>query len=220
MFLNMYYFCNIAPQLFNFVVRYYKVMTKEYLQQLFKDNEGCLHSEKLKGSSIRYHLNQMIASGEVIKVRHGLYVHTQFHVFDERLLVAEMIPGGVFCLFSAWQLHELTTAISHQYHLAVSRRTKISSLTNLPLVFYYQSEHIHSIGISQILIENKPVRCYNKEKSVCDSVKYRNKTGEDIMEEVLKNYMSGTDKNLDKLLKYANMLRVEKIIMPYIKSLI
>lgn len=193
---------------------------KKYLEKLFEENDGYLTAEKMRGSTLRYHLNKMIASGEVIKVRHGLYLLSRHQVFDERILIAEMIPGGIFCLFTAWQLHELTTTVSHQYHVALPRTTKIKPPAQPPVALYYLSDAVYRLGVSEFQIDGKAINCYNKERSVCDAVKFRNKTGEDIMQEVLKNYMNSNNRNLDQLLKYAKTLRIEKVIMPYIKSLI
>jgi len=193
---------------------------KEKLEKLFKENKGCLSADQMRGNAFRYHLNKMIASGKVYKVRHGLYVHHDYRQCDERAMVANMIPRGVFFLFSAWQLHELTTTVSHQYHLAVPRTTKISPIDHPPVVLYYLSQKVYHLGIAERLIDGIKVKCYDKERSVCDAVKFRNKTGEDIMQEVIKNYMKQKDKNLNQLLEYAKILRVEKNLMPYLKSLI
>jgi len=192
---------------------------KVHLEKLFEENGGYLKSDQMKGSTYRYHLNKLIDSGKVYKLRHGLYVHTSFQAFDERVLVSEIFPAGVFCLFSAWQLHELTTTVPHQYHIALPRNTKVSPDTQLPLAFYYWSDHVYNLGVSHMPVADKLVKCYDIERSVCDAVKFRNKTGDDVMQEVLKNYMDKNNRNLDKLLKYAAALRIENVIMPYLKSM-
>ena len=193
---------------------------KKVLEKLFNDNMGFLTSAQMRGSAFRYHLNKMIASGQVYKVRHGLYVHTDYQQYDERVMVAEMVPSGVFCLFTAWHIYELTTTVSYQYHMAVPRSTKIIPAPYPPVALYYLSEKVYKLGIDEIQFNGKIVKCYNKERSVCDAVKFRNKTGEDIMQEVIKNYMKMKDKNFDMLLKYAKILRVEKLMQPYLKALI
>ena len=46
------------------------------------------------------------------------------------------------------------------------------------------------------------------ERSVCDSVKYRNKIGIDVMNEIIDNYLRLPGKNLTKLTQYAKKLKV------------
>lgn len=193
---------------------------KEKLKRLFEENNGCLSAAQMRGQAFRYHLNKMITSGKVYKLRHGLYVHTDYQQCDERVMVANMVPNGVFFLFSAWQLHELSTTVSHQYHLAVPRTTKISPISQPPVVLYYLSQKVYQLGIIEWPIDGITVKCYDKERSVCDAVKFRNKSGEEMMQEVIKNYMKQKDKNLNKLLEYAKVLRVEKNLMPYLKALL
>ena len=193
---------------------------KEKLIKLFEENMGCLSAAQIRGQTFRYHLNKLIESGNVYKLRHGLYVHVDYQQCDERVMVANMIPKGVFFLFSAWHLHELTTTVSHQYHLAVPRTTKISPIEFPPIVLYYLSQKVYHLGIVERLIDGTKIKYYDKERSVCDAVKFRNKTGEDIMQEVIKNYMRQKDQNLNQLLEYAKILRVERSLMPYLKALI
>lgn len=62
------------------------------------------------------------------------------------------------------------------------------------------------------------VKVFDVERTVCDLVKFRNKTGKDSMLEAIKNYLNRPDKDISKLLRYARALRVEKIITPYLEG--
>jgi predicted transcriptional regulator of viral defense system len=194
-------------------------MYKE-LKELFESNNGHLLSKQMQGSTFRYHLNKMIERGEVRKIRHGLYVLSSYPTYDERKLLASLIPDGVFCLFSAWSYYELSTSLSFQYHIALHRNTKSKLPEYPPAKLYMWSEKYYALGITEIGSENQKLKYYNLERSVCDAVKFRNKVGEDIMTEVLKSYVRRPDKNIDLLMKYAKTMRMEKIINPYLKSLL
>ena len=61
---------------------------------------------------------------------------------------------------------------------------------------------------------------YDREKAVCDAIRHRNKVGVDIAAEVIKNYMKQKDRNLDKLLHYANMLKAEEQLQQYLSVLL
>ncbi len=188
------------------------------LERRFEDNKGFLTAAQMRDTALRYQLKKLMKEGKVHKARHGFYVHADYLQQDEYVLVAKMIPAGVFCLFTAWQIHELSTTVPHQYHLALPRTTKISATGYPPLALYYLSKQAYETGIAEKSIAGQQVKCYDLERSVCDAVKFRNKTGEDIMQEVLKNYMHRIDRNLDKLLHYAKMLRIEKTMLPYLKA--
>ena len=64
------------------------------------------------------------------------------------------------------------------------------------------------------------VRVYNKEKTVADCFKFRNKIGQDIAIEALKQYIHEKGRNIERLLYFARIDRVEKVITPYIEAMI
>ena len=61
---------------------------------------------------------------------------------------------------------------------------------------------------------------YNREKTICDMFRYRDKLGENLALEALKNYLHGKDSNIKKLSEYAVICRVKKIMFPYITAMI
>ncbi len=192
-------------------------MRKELIKR-FEVNKGCLTAAQIRGSTLRYHLKKLIEERKVHKARHGFYVYLDYLQLDEHVMVAKMIPAGVFCLFSAWLIHELSTTVPHKYHLALPRTTKISAAGYPPLAFHYLSKQVYKLGVAEIAIDGQQVKCYDLERSVCDAVKFRSQAGEDVMLEVIKNYMYRSDRNLNRLQQYAKLLRMENIMMPYLKA--
>ncbi len=61
---------------------------------------------------------------------------------------------------------------------------------------------------------------YNREKTVADCFKFRNKIGQDVALEALKEYLGTQRPNIDELLHYARIDRVEKMIRPYLEALL
>jgi predicted transcriptional regulator of viral defense system len=193
-------------------------LKKEVLLQKFKANNGWLYSKDFGYQPMVYAmLNKMIDSKEIEKVKKGVYRHLSFghaHEWDELHMY---YPQAVLCLFSAWQHYELTTAVPYQYHLAFAHKANPTKIDYPPVKFYYWSDNQLLLGITQ---HENGLRIYDKEKSVCDAVKFRNKVGEEIMYEVLKNYMNSKDRNIEKLMLYAKQMRIEKIINPMLKPLL
>ena len=72
-------------------------------------------------------------------------------------------------------------------------------------------------GIMQAEVGGFSVQIYNIEKSVCDAIRYRNKIGVDVSSEVVRNYLSRTDRNLSKLMRYAQELRITNTINKYLE---
>jgi len=193
-------------------------MNNSELIKIFHKNNGYLLSSQIYNSTFRYHLNQMVKKGEVQRVHKGLYVLTEYPRDNEMEVAAQLVPEGVFCLFTAWDYYELTTTVSYQYHIAIHRNTKLKLPPYPPVKLYYWSDAVYNLGITTINKGGDKLRMYDRERSVCDAVKFRNKTGEDIMFEVVGNYLNRLDRNLNMLMHYAEKLRVAKILEPIVKA--
>lgn len=194
--------------------------TKEELIKRFNQNNGYLYTRQMKGSAFRYHLNQMLENGEVVKIRHGLYLLASDERADERALVSALIPQGVFCLFSAWFYYELTTTVPYQHHIALHRNTSVTLPPYPPITLYRWQDKYIDLGVVNINEQGQSYRYYDMEKSVCDAVKFRNKVGDEITYEVLKNYMRSSGRQIEKLMSYAHIMRIENIITPMLKPLL
>lgn len=61
------------------------------------------------------------------------------------------------------------------------------------------------------------IKLYDVERCVCDAVKFRNKVGMDVCSEIISNYLERSERNLSKLMDYAQKLRVETILELYLQ---
>ena len=196
---------------------YLHIMKKETLIQKFNENNGWLCSKDFGYQPFVYAtLNEMIENNEVEKVKKGLFHFIEISTYNEQENIAKYYPNAVLCLFSAWHHYELSTTVPYQYYLAVPHKANPAKIEHPPIKFFYWSEAQLQLGICQ---ENN-IRIYDIEKSVCDAVKFRNKVGEEITIEVLKNYMKLKDRNIEKLMKYAKQMKIEKTISPMLKPLL
>ena len=61
------------------------------------------------------------------------------------------------------------------------------------------------------------LRVYDRERTLCEFFRMRLQIGKDTALEVFKQYMAGK-KNLQKLYEYADILRLKKILEPYVEA--
>ena len=176
----------------------------------FNKNKGYLRNTGGLPRTGKYELKLMLKEGKVIMVKRGLYRLADIPSAGQEAEVAQIVPEGVFCMYSSWAHYELTTHVSSEYHIAVPRSFKVIIPEYPPIKLYYWNEPTFELGLTHVRINGSLVRIYDLERSVCDAVKFRNKIGNEIMGEILKNYVKRKDKNLDKLLKYAARLRISK----------
>jgi phosphosulfolactate phosphohydrolase-like enzyme len=76
------------------------------------------------------------------------------------------------------------------------------------------------VGVEDVYVDGSIVKIYNREKTICDIVRYREKIGIDLMKEGLRNYLQSPYKNITKLVSYADQLRIRTVLQKYLEVLI
>ncbi len=65
-----------------------------------------------------------------------------------------------------------------------------------------------------------PVPVYDIERTVCDVVRSRSGIEMQTFQDALKQYAKRKDKDLRRLMRYAQMFHVEKLLRPYLEVLL
>lgn len=162
-----------------------------------------------------YKLLDSVRDGDTVRIKRGVYATVE-QLADTMIDVEAIVPGGVLCLFSAWNIHGLTTSLPQAYHVAVKRGRKITLPVFPKVELHHITDTMFEIGIEEQIASGYRIHIYNKERCVCDAVKYRNKVGMDVCSEVVNSYISQPDRNLTLLMDYAEKLRVRRILEQYI----
>ncbi len=63
------------------------------------------------------------------------------------------------------------------------------------------------------------MKIYSKEKTIADCFKFREKIGMDVALEALRDYVGGARSDASRLMKFATVNRVEKVMRPYLEAL-
>jgi len=189
--------------------------------EVFGQHKGYARTKDILDAGLHHHyLDLLFKEGKVLKVKRGLYRLASVNTEDEIEEVSRIVPNGVLCLFSAWNFYELSDFVPPEYHVAIEKSRKITLPDYPPIRVYFWSEKYWSAGITETSIGDTTVKIYDREKSVCDAIKFRNKIGKDVEREVLTNYLKAKNRNIDKLLQYARLLRVEVQLKTYLSMLL
>ncbi len=177
-------------------------------------------SEAIQYGISRYSLYKMRDTGVLEQVSRGIYrlVELPPISYPDLVTVSLRFPKAVVCLISAMSYHGMTTQIPHEVSVAVPRDARMPSLDYPPVHAYKFSADAYQAGIDKHQIDGTIVKIYNAEKTLADCFKYRNKLGMDVVLEALKLYRSQKKFNMNKLLKYARVCRVDKIMRSYLEA--
>lgn len=191
-------------------------------KRIFQRNGGILKTgEALDQGIHRRTLYAMRDTGMLERLDRGLYRLADMPPLSnpDLITVARKIPRGVICLISALHFHDITTLIPHSVSIAVKRGTEPPRLDFPPIQVHWFSGEAFTAGVEEHQIEKTSVRVYNVEKTLADCFKYRNKIGTDTALEALTLYRERRKHNPKKLLQYAKICRVDKVIRPYLEAL-
>lgn len=187
-------------------------------------NEQLIFSiQELKDKGLSYYkINQLVKQGILIKLNKNYYENTNFDGEESDFYYAyAYVPNGVICLLSAAVYYNLSTYRPDAIDIAIPRKARVSTLPEWPeLKIYYFTDERFSVGAEIIEVGKNKFRIYDVEKTVVDIVFYREKMGVEETKEVLSNYLHRKDRNLNKLIRYAEMLKREDTINKYLEVLI
>jgi predicted transcriptional regulator of viral defense system len=191
---------------------------------IFKEHGGVLRTSKALRLGI--HPRSLYAlrdSGEILPVGRGLYRLAKAPALTnpDWVTIGLRIPRAVICLISALAHHELTTQVPHYVDIALPSHAQVPKVDGVPLRVFWFPERPFEAGVETVAVDRVPIRIYSPEKTIADCFKYRNKIGIDVAVEALRNYRERVRKlPVNKLMEYARICRVERVMRPYVEAIL
>lgn len=195
----------------------------EKIYKVFKTHNGFARTKDILAAGIHTrNIKRAREKGQVIQVKRGLYRLAAIPLISNQGFVdlARAVPGGVICLLSALSYYELTTFNPSVISMAICRGSRRPKIEYPPVEFYHFSKKQFEAGINKTKIKGHEIQIYNPEKTICDCFRYRNKLGLDIAKEGLSEYLKRKDRDLEKLLEYAEICRIKPLLQTWLNAMI
>lgn len=196
----------------------------ERLEAFLREHGGFVRLADLRQQGIdRRRLYALVEEGAVERVGQGLYRSTDVELLpqDDLAEAAMAIPHGVICLVSALIYHELTDERQpFALQMAVEGNRWAPRISSPQVEVHHFSDEAFSAGIEEVQLDGVPVRVYNKEKTLADCLKYRHKLAPGVPQAALRDYTRLRQTNVDRLLYYARICRVEPLLRCYMEVLL
>ena len=178
-------------------------------------------SELAKSGASGAVLQQLLVTGQLIRVTRGLYApanRTSSEMADLGV-VAVKYPRLVFCLLSALQIHGLTTQSPHEIWVAVGQKARAPKLDFPPLRVIRMGDV--NFGMTTVAVDGVVhIPVTNIAKTIADCFKFRNKIGLDIALEAMRDAWQQKKVTMDELWRAAEHCRVANVMRPYLESLV
>jgi len=181
------------------------------IRHIFEKHGGLLRTKELYENKIFYDdIQQLIKENLVEKIRYGYYQWSNADNHSEARLIRQLFPDAILSMDTALFYYGYSDRIPSTWHLAVSKDSGKSRFKiDYPFVKpYFVEPALMEMGLSFTDIDGNQMRIYNKERVICDCLRYRNKMDREIFIKAIQGYVNDMSKNIPHMMEYAKKLRV------------
>ena len=197
--------------------------TTKYDQLLRLARKGPIRARDLEKAGIpRVYLRRLSDRGLLVRTDRGVYRLADEEVTEHTALadVALRAPEATICLYSALQVHGLTTEIAQSVWIMIDRHARAPKISYPPIEVVRASGRARTHGMEKRRIEGITVRITNPAKTVADCFRYERHVGRDTALEALRDYFRKHRGGVDELVEAARADRVYTKMRPYMEALI
>ena len=183
------------------------------IDEIFNKYNGVMTTAELLKNKIYYaDIQKLMANGKIEKLKRGYYHLVDDNNLSEVAIINKLFPDAVICLDNALFYYGYSDRTPSEWHLAVDRDVQKSRFKiDYPFVKpHYIEPQIISIGLAEGSIDGNKIRIYDKERTICDCLKYMAKMDKELFNKAIQGYIKDNSKNIPNLIQYAKLLRVEK----------
>lgn len=193
----------------------------QQLQSIATRNNGVLTTADVLAAGISKDVfSKLISINQYERVYHGIYLSPDAWR-DDAYLMQLRCPQVIFSHNSALFYHDLTDREPMQFTVTAKTGYNPVHLTKDGVKVYTVKADLYDVGITEAVTSfGNKVRVYDIDRTICDIVRSRSSMETQMYHDALKQYVRRKDKNLHRLMEYAEKFRVAKIIQKYMGILL
>lgn len=191
------------------------------IREILKNNNGIVTSTQVTQADIpRRCLSAMVESGVISRIARGIYALPEAWE-DEFFLIQYRFSKGIFSHETALYLHEMTDRTPIRYTMTFPFGYNTGNVKKHGIIAKLSTEETYPLGlITMTSPGGNSVKVYDIERTLCDIVKYRHRTDIQVLNQAMKTYADSKNKDISKLMYYAEKLRVKPKVLKYMEVLL
>jgi predicted transcriptional regulator of viral defense system len=193
----------------------------EQIVNIAKQHNGMVTATQVTQARIpRRCLTEGVNKSLLFKVDRGVYVLPDIWE-DEMFILQYKYAKGIFSFGTALYLHGLTDRTPLRYTMTFPQGYNISAAQKNGVDAKIVTEKHYPLGVMEMNSPSKnKIKVYDQERTLCDMVRGKNDADVQVVNAAMKSYIKSKDKNIDKLYRYAEKLRVKNKIAQYMEVLL
>lgn len=181
---------------------------------------GMITSKQVRNAGIHPHyLQKLVRSGKLQLISRGIYMCSDMWE-DEIFLVQQRYQKGIYSHDTALYLHNYSDRTPAKYTMTFPINYHSPSWEFEPLIIHRTIRKNYELGLTEIQSPSgNMLKVYDLERTLCDIVRG---SGCDIqiITDAMKRYAAAKNRNINKLIQYAEQLRVKPKILRYMEVLL
>ena len=182
--------------------------TRERMDEYLGSHNGVIRTSDFQAAGLHnFYLKELVDEGVLVRLKSGLYLKAENQTASGFYEIQTALPGAVICLASALAVYELTSYEPPSVQIAIPRDDRTLPPDYPPVRKFSFGRTRYTLGLIKVDIEGNEIAMYDREKTICDSIRYRRILGQDVVNEAIRNYLGSQETNIDKLIEYARVLK-------------
>ena len=195
-------------------------MVMVVIDTLVDDSGILLTDTAVKAGITKTAFYSFVEANHYEKVAHGVYASPEAWP-DDAYILSLRCPGAIFSHDEALYYHRLTDREPMQQTITVYSGYGTGRLTSYGIKVYTVKRELLQIGkIETTNSFGHKIPIYDLERTMCDLVRSRSNFEFQDFQSALKTYVSRKDKNLNRLMEYAKLFRVDRKVRELMEVLL
>ena len=194
---------------------------KDKIRELLETSlDGTISTEQVTAAGLhRSVLHDLVEQSEIYRFCRGLYVRSDAWE-DDLYLLQRKYGRGIYSHNTPLYLLDYSDCTPAQYTMTFPKEYNSPSLKQENIEIKRVVPENYSLGVIEIKSPcGNPIRVYTLERTLCDILRG---SGSDIqiVKAAMKKYANSKDRDISKLMRYADQLHVKPKVMRYMRILL
>lgn len=188
---------------------------------IINKNGGYITIKELEKNNInRYYLSILSKEGKIVRISRGYY-SLKNGFADNFYIMLSKSKRSVFSDATALYLHNLSDRNPSIYDITIPYGYGNTYKDEKNVNLHYVKKELLDLGVIEMESPfGMKVRVYDVERTICDIIKNKNRMDSEIFTRALQKYSKLKSKDLNKLMRYAKQLKIDKKVREYMEVLI
>lgn len=191
------------------------------IQEFLQNVGGIVTSKQVTEAGFhRSLLSELVEGKELVRISRGVYLKPTAWE-DEMYLLQYRFGKGVFSHETALYLHGMTDRTPARFTMTFPWGYNAASLKEENVTVKRVVKEYYELGtIGMPSPAGNIIRAYDIERTLCDIVRGNNTCDIQVVNQAMKRYVQSKGKDIQKLMVYAEKLRVKPKVLNYMEVLL